>query len=42
MLSVVGDVPVDNEACGDFMNLMICQLSPSEALIGVELAYVCS
>ena len=39
MLSVVGDVPVDSETdvCGDFVNLVICRLSPSDVLIGVGL-----
>ena len=29
-------------ACGDFVNLEICRLSPSEMLIGVGFTYVCS
>ena len=41
MLSAVGDVPVDRDAYGNFMNLEICQLSPSELLIEVGYVYVC-
>jgi hypothetical protein len=37
MLLVISDVG----AYGDFVNLMICLLSPSEVLIGVWFVYVC-
>ena len=43
MLSVVGDVSIDNEASvDDFVNLEICRLSPSEMFIGVGFMHMCS
>ena len=39
--SVVGDVPVDSEVPGDFVNLENLPVQSSKMLVGVEFAYVC-
>jgi hypothetical protein len=40
---MVDDLFVNSEdACGDFINLKICPLSPSEMLIGIGCAFVYS